>query len=410
MSGEYWGRPTDQPDDNQNPDAANTNPPFTPSASPQAQGATESWSAPTYGSVPSAQADQAEPGADTPSDAQPTDAPAAPEFNGPSYTSPHYSTPSYGAPAHGSSTYGSPADAPQGPTPASGYQPSQVPPPLGTQQPSTQTTPSWSATNLNLDAPGANGTPSGASRASQSYGDAPDYGQTSGTGYGFPSTNQPPNPEPPQPYAQPSSAQGYAGGYTQPGQPYSTQDYSSSGYATTNPTTGPFASTPQDAYASTGGYGYGVPSQTVLSGPVAPNGQPYASWGKRVLSYLIDVVAPGIVLEVIIGMAGATNSDTVIGATSMIASIAALAWFAYNTVYLGGTTGQTWGRKIAGTRLLSEATGRPLGIGMAFVRQLAHIVDTAICYIGYLFPLWDAKRQTLADKIVSSVVIDEGTN
>ena len=28
-----------------------------------------------------------------------------------------------------------------------------------------------------------------------------------------------------------------------------------------------------------------------------------------------------------------------------------------------------------------------------------------ICYIGYLFPLWDAKRQTLADKIMTTVCL-----
>ena len=49
-------------------------------------------------------------------------------------------------------------------------------------------------------------------------------------------------------------------------------------------------------------------------------------------------------------------------------------WFVYNMVYLGRTTGQSWGRKVAGVRLVSEATGRPIGMGMAFVRQLAHII------------------------------------
>ena len=28
-----------------------------------------------------------------------------------------------------------------------------------------------------------------------------------------------------------------------------------------------------------------------------------------------------------------------------------------------------------------------------------------VCYIGYFFPLWDAKRQTLADKIMTTVCV-----
>lgn len=42
---------------------------------------------------------------------------------------------------------------------------------------------------------------------------------------------------------------------------------------------------------------------------------------------------------------------------------------------------------------------------MSIVRQLAHVLDTLICYLGYLFPLWDAKRQTFADKLMSTVCV-----
>jgi uncharacterized RDD family membrane protein YckC len=77
----------------------------------------------------------------------------------------------------------------------------------------------------------------------------------------------------------------------------------------------------------------------------------------------------------------------------------------YNRWYLGGKTGQSWGKKALGLHLVGEQTGQPIGPGMAFVRDLAHIVDAIICYIGFLFPLWDAKKQTLADKIVKTLVI-----
>ena len=45
---------------------------------------------------------------------------------------------------------------------------------------------------------------------------------------------------------------------------------------------------------------------------------------------------------------------------------------------------------------------------MAFVRDIAHIVDAIICYVGFLFPLWDGKKQTLADKMVHTVVLKDG--
>jgi hypothetical protein len=48
--------------------------------------------------------------------------------------------------------------------------------------------------------------------------------------------------------------------------------------------------------------------------------------------------------------------------------------------------------------------GQPLGVGMCFVRELAHIIDSIPCYIGYLWPIWDPRRQTFADKLCSTVV------
>jgi uncharacterized RDD family membrane protein YckC len=67
-----------------------------------------------------------------------------------------------------------------------------------------------------------------------------------------------------------------------------------------------------------------------------------------------------------------------------------------------GTTGQTIGKRQAGIKLVSEATGQPIGFGGAFVRQLAHALEFGI---GWLWPLFDDKRQTFADKICNTIVI-----
>jgi uncharacterized RDD family membrane protein YckC len=55
--------------------------------------------------------------------------------------------------------------------------------------------------------------------------------------------------------------------------------------------------------------------------------------------------------------------------------------------------------------VVSEQTGQPIGFGLSVLRQIAHAIDAVICYVGYLFPLWDAKRQTIADKILSTVCL-----
>jgi uncharacterized RDD family membrane protein YckC len=88
----------------------------------------------------------------------------------------------------------------------------------------------------------------------------------------------------------------------------------------------------------------------------------------------------------------------------MLVWLASLAWYLY-AGYLNGTTGQSFGHQVAGVKVVSEQTGQVIGAGNGVVRTICHIVDVVICYIGFLFPLWDAKKQTLADKIMKTAVI-----
>ena len=72
-----------------------------------------------------------------------------------------------------------------------------------------------------------------------------------------------------------------------------------------------------------------------------------------------------------------------------------------------GRTGQTWGRRIVGVRVVDQNTLQPIGFGRALGRSLfAIIISNAIFYLGYLWMLWDAEKQTWHDKVVGSIVID----
>jgi len=71
-----------------------------------------------------------------------------------------------------------------------------------------------------------------------------------------------------------------------------------------------------------------------------------------------------------------------------------------------GKTGQTWGRKIVGIKVIGETTGEPIGFGRALGRQLfASFISGQIVYLGYLWMLWDDKKQTWHDKVVNSIVV-----
>jgi uncharacterized RDD family membrane protein YckC len=127
----------------------------------------------------------------------------------------------------------------------------------------------------------------------------------------------------------------------------------------------------------------------------AQDNTPYATWGNRVVGALIDYVVPGIIAGIVY------QSSHGLG---FVLELAALAWAIYNKV-LEGNTGQSTGKKVAGTKLVGMATGQPVGVGLAIGRYFVHILDAIPCYIGFLWPLWDSKRQTFADKILSTVVV-----
>jgi uncharacterized RDD family membrane protein YckC len=119
---------------------------------------------------------------------------------------------------------------------------------------------------------------------------------------------------------------------------------------------------------------------------------------------LIDAViaaVPGIVL-IIIGVAIGGGFGAFIALIGYLAIFAIAIW---NLVFRQGSTGQSLGKQQLGLKLIKEADSQVLGAGFCFVRQIANIVNSIVCYLGYLWPLWDDKRQTWADKLCSTIVI-----
>ncbi|MBE1502412.1 putative RDD family membrane protein YckC [Amycolatopsis lexingtonensis] len=154
---------------------------------------------------------------------------------------------------------------------------------------------------------------------------------------------------------------------------------------------------------------YGQPAPFGQAAPFGQQGTPfgaprnYAQWGQRALGWLVDF-GPVVLLYLIVIPASFAGGD----AGSLLAVIGGLAWLGwtvYNRWIQQGGTGQSLGKRVAKIKLVREDTGQPVGAGLAFVRDLAHFVDNVICYVGWLWPLWDDKSQTLADKIMGTVVV-----
>lgn len=133
--------------------------------------------------------------------------------------------------------------------------------------------------------------------------------------------------------------------------------------------------------------------------PVPAGGAPtydYADWPLRAQSFVIDYFGPWL-LSFLVYYFISWSLGTLFW-------LGAIGWGVYNG-YLQGETGQSTGKKIAGTRLVREADGQVIGGGLGVGRFFLHILDAIPCYVGFLWPLWDPKRQTFADKIVKTAVI-----
>ena len=131
-----------------------------------------------------------------------------------------------------------------------------------------------------------------------------------------------------------------------------------------------------------------------------------ASFGQRVGAFVIDtlVLLPGYIAS-FIGGAMLESSDSVLGYVLLYGGfLGHLALFIWNSIIRQGRTGWSLGKQALGIRLVSIKDGRPIGAGASFLRQIVHILDALPCYLGYLWPIGDRKRQTFADKIMSTVV------
>ena len=200
-------------------------------------------------------------------------------------------------------------------------------------------------------------------------------------------------------------------------QGYGPQDPNQPGYGQQPQPQPPYGGQPP--YGSPQPPGYGQPPAAPAAGGYVPDqpgyymGRTLANWPQRVGAYLIDYLIAAIpAFLAVILFSGTDPGETPSAGAGLIAFLlymCSLGIWLYNRSIMMGRTGQSWGKQVLNLRLVRMADGQPMGGGMCFVRDLLHILDALVCYLGFLWPLWDARRQCLfSDKIMTTVVLSEG--
>jgi uncharacterized RDD family membrane protein YckC len=139
--------------------------------------------------------------------------------------------------------------------------------------------------------------------------------------------------------------------------------------------------------------------QPAVQGPSGPR----ANFGQRLVAYLIDVIIYVVALLILVAIAAAISESLAI-IVYIIGFLGSIVYFAY---FEGSPSGQTLGKKVMKIRVIDFNTGGPIGFGRGLLRWVGRLVSGFLCYLGYLWMLWDREKQTWHDKIATTVVVPE---
>lgn len=132
--------------------------------------------------------------------------------------------------------------------------------------------------------------------------------------------------------------------------------------------------------------------------PAGPSSN-FGGFGARFVAILIDgLISFGFQLPGIAIQQGSAPLGVLLQLVGLVAFV-----FLWSKQI--GETGQSWGKKAMNLRVVDAQTGGNIGQGRAVGRYFAQIISGIPCYLGYLWPLWDQKKQTFHDKIVGTIAV-----
>lgn len=117
----------------------------------------------------------------------------------------------------------------------------------------------------------------------------------------------------------------------------------------------------------------------------------YASFWRRFAAVLIDLLIIGLVP----GFFTDYNQTS-----SILAFIITTAYF----VWMNGTYGATIGKMVLKIKITKEG-GSKINYSDALLRELASFLSIIVLGLGYLWVIWDKKKQGWHDHIAKTVVV-----
>lgn len=119
---------------------------------------------------------------------------------------------------------------------------------------------------------------------------------------------------------------------------------------------------------------------------------------KRWLGQVLDNVLPMLALGCTVFIAALSGSDIL---PIIVGSMGGIGIILYILFADGMNEGQSWGKKIVGTRVIDMRTGDPCTYGQSFVRNIFYLLG----FFDWIF-IFGARRQRLGDIVAGTVVIE----
>ena len=135
-----------------------------------------------------------------------------------------------------------------------------------------------------------------------------------------------------------------------------------------------------------------------------PNANPeaivrYPSWAARAGALAIDVLPAVAVITTMALLAITTPQWGPLWWVFTVTAVLAFLAMVVNRWVLPPLTGWTLGRAVFGIRIVTGGDV-PAGTARLVLRDVAHLLDTISLFIGWLWPLWDARKRTFADLLL----------
>lgn len=150
-----------------------------------------------------------------------------------------------------------------------------------------------------------------------------------------------------------------------------------------------------------------------------------AGFGNRLVAQIIDAIILGIAMSIVLipfgGMAalvgagmseGMDDSDAAAAAMAGLAGISILGLiviglivpFLYEAFMISSPRQATLGKSIMKIKVVSETGGR-LTFGQALGRALVKYISQNLCFLLWLWPLFNPEEQALHDLVIKSYVV-----